>query len=144
MQFNIPDLREWIAESEQRPLMRALGIRGKGLGEGWSEHTVTSTPASTDGRGSVSPFAATVAADIGAVVAASTTVQAGLEEGNGTAELSLTQVEPPRGDLLVRCEVASRTPYIRVVLITVHDERGVTTAYGRCTFAVRRLQAAPA
>jgi acyl-coenzyme A thioesterase PaaI-like protein len=133
----VPNLREWIAASEQRALLKVLGVHGRGVGEGWAEYTVEPSAASTDGRGSVSSFAATIAADMGVLVAATTTIDTDIEENNGTAELSMTHVQQPAGPLLVRCEVASEAPYMRVVLITVRDERGVTTAHGRGTFAVR-------
>ena len=49
----------------------------------------------------------------------------------------MTFVERPVGPLLVRCEVASGSPYMRVVLATARDDRGVLVAHGRGTFAVR-------
>jgi acyl-coenzyme A thioesterase PaaI-like protein len=133
----IPDVDDWIEASDRRALLKVLGVHGRGVGEGWAEYTVTPTAASTDGRGSVSSFAATIAADMGVLVAATTTIDTDIEENNGTAELSMTHVEQPSGPLLVRCEVASEAPYMRVVLVTVRDDRGVTTAHGRGTFAVR-------
>jgi acyl-coenzyme A thioesterase PaaI-like protein len=138
MPRRVPDVEEWIAASERRELLRVLGIRGHGVGPGWAEYTIVPTAASTDGRGSASSFAATIAADMGVLVAATTTLDTDLEENNGTAELSMTQVQPPAGSLLVRCEVASEAPYMRVVLVTVRDERGEVTAHGRGTYAVRR------
>lgn len=140
MPRRIPAVEEWIEASERRPLLRVLGIRGRGIGEGWAEYTVAPTTASTDGRGSVSSFAATIAADMGVLVSATTTIDTDIEENNGTAELSMTHVEPSAGALIVRCEVASEAPYMRVVLVTIRDERGVTTAHGRGTFAVRPKQ----
>jgi acyl-coenzyme A thioesterase PaaI-like protein len=140
MPRRIPNIDEWIEASERRELLRVLGIRGKGVGEGWAEYTVTPTAAPMDGRGSASSFAATIAGDMGVLVAATTTIDTDIEENNGTAELSMTHVEPPVGSLLVRCEVASEAPYMRVVLVTVRDERGVVTAHGRGTFAVRPKQ----
>ena len=137
MPRRIPDTGEWIEASERRALLKVLGVRGRGIGEGWAEYTVTPTNASTDGRGSVSSFAATIAADMGVLAAATTTIDTDIEENNGTAELSMTHVQQPSGPLLVRCEVASEALYMRVVVITVRDERGATTAHGRGTYAVR-------
>jgi acyl-coenzyme A thioesterase PaaI-like protein len=136
----VPEAEEWVAASTQRELLRVLGVRGRAIGEGWAEYTVAPTAASMDGRGSVSSFAATIAADMGVLAAATTTLDTDIEENNGTAELSMTHVEQPAGSLLVRCEVASEAPYMRVVLITVRDERGVTTSHGRGTYAVRPKQ----
>ena len=137
MPRRVPNIDEWIEASQRRALLRVLGVRGSGIGEGWAEYTVVPTEASTDGRGSVSSFAATIAADMGVLAAATTTLDTAIEENNGTAELSLTHVLPPTGALLVRCEVAGAGPYMRVVQMTVRDERGVVTAHGRATYAVR-------
>ncbi|MSP21908.1 MAG: hypothetical protein EXR66_02635 [Dehalococcoidia bacterium] len=137
MPRRVPNVDEWIAGSEKRALLLVFGVRGRGIGEGWVEYTVAPTAASRDGRGSVSSFATTIAADMGVLVAATTTIDTAIEENNGTAELSMTHVEQPSGALLVRCEVAGEAPYMRVVLVTVRDERGVTTAHGRGTYAVR-------
>jgi acyl-coenzyme A thioesterase PaaI-like protein len=124
--------------SERRALLRVLGIRGHAIGEGWAEYRIEATPASSDGRGSVASFATTIAADMGVLNAATTTIDTDVEENNGTAELNMTFVEPPQGALLVRCEVGSVAPLMRVVLATVTDERGTLTAHGRGTYAVRR------
>lgn len=137
MPRRVPDAEEWIAAAERRELLRALGIHGHAIGEGWAEYRVEATPASSDGRGSVASFAATVAADMGVLAAATTTVDTDIEENSGTAELNMTYVEQPSGALLVRCEVASVAPRLRVVLATVTDEQGTVTAHGRGTYAVR-------
>ncbi len=142
MPRRIPELDEWIAASERRALLRVLGIVGIGVGEGYAEYRVSPTPASGDGRGSVASFATTIAADMGVLVAASTSLDTDVEENNGTAELNMTFVEPPQGELLVRCEVASGSPFTRIVLATVRDERGCVIAHGRGTFAVRPKPAA--
>jgi acyl-coenzyme A thioesterase PaaI-like protein len=133
----IPEREEWIAASERGALLRVLGIVGVDVGEGWAEYRITPTAASTDGRGSVASFATTIAADMGVLVAATTSLDTDIEENNGTAELNMTFVGQPEGELRVRCEVASGSPFMRVVLATAHDARGVLTAHGRGTFAVR-------
>lgn len=137
MPRRVPDLQEWIEASERRALLRVLGIVGVNVGEGFAEYRITPTPASEDGRGSVASFATTIAADMGVLVAASTSLDTDIEENNGTAELNMTFVERPVGELIVRCEVASGSTYMRVVLATARDERGVVIAHGRGTYAVR-------
>jgi acyl-coenzyme A thioesterase PaaI-like protein len=134
----IPDLDAWIAASEQRPLLRVLGIHAHGIGEGWAEYRVMPTPASEDGRGSVASFATTVAADMGVLVAATTTVDTDVEENSGTAELNMTYVNAPVGAVLVHCEVATEAPRSRVVIATVTDDNGTVIGHGRGTYAVRR------
>lgn len=133
----VPALDEWIMASRQRALLRVLGIVGEGVGEGWAEYRIEPTDASSDGRGSVSSFATTIAVDMGVLVAATTDLDTDIEENNGTAELNMTFVERPVGPLLVRCEVVSAATFMRVVLATVRDERGVVIAHGRGTYAVR-------
>lgn len=137
MPRRVPDRAEWVTASQQRPLLRVLGIVGHDVGEGWCDYRVTPTAASGDGRGSVASFATTIAADMGVLVAATSTLDTDFEENNGTAELNMTFVAPPEGALLVHCEVASAAPQMRVILATVRDERGVITAHGRGTYAVR-------
>lgn len=132
-----PNAEEWIAATEGRALLRVLGIRGHAIGAGWAEYRVDATPASMDGRGSIASFATTVAADMGVLAAATTTVDTDIEENSGTAELNMTYLGQPVGPLLVRSEVASEAPAMRVVLVTVTDERGTITAHGRGTYAVR-------
>jgi acyl-coenzyme A thioesterase PaaI-like protein len=138
-----PNAEEWIAASEGRALLRVLGIRGHAIGAGWAEYRVDATPASTDGRGSIASFATTVAADMGVLAAATTTVDTDIEENSGTAELNMTYISQPVGPLLVRSEVASEAPAMRVVLVTVTDGRGTVTAHGRGTYAVRPKSSAP-
>ncbi len=137
MPRRIPDLETWIAASKERALLRVLGIVGVDVGAGFAEYRITPTPASEDGRGSVASFATTIAADMGVLVAASTSLDSDIEENNGTAELNMTFVEQAVGPLLVRCEVASGSPFTRIVLATARDERDRVIAHGRGTFAVR-------
>lgn len=138
MPRRVPDLDEWIAASRERALLRVLGIVGHDLGEGWCEYRIAVTPASSDGRGSVSSFATTVAADMGVLVAATSTVDTDFEENSGTAELNMTYIEPSEGELVVRSEVAAVARTMRIVVVSVRDARGVLVASGRGTYAVRQ------
>ena len=144
MPRRIPDLNEWMAASKDRALLSVLGIVGHDLGEGWCEYRISPTPASSDGRGSVSSFATTVAADMGVLVAATSTVDTDFEENSGTAELNMTYIEPPEGDLVVRSEVAAVARTMRIVLVSVRDSRGVLVAQGRGTYAIRQKSRASA
>ncbi|MCC6238584.1 MAG: PaaI family thioesterase [Dehalococcoidia bacterium] len=127
-----------MAASKERALLRVLGIVAHDLGEGWCEYRIAATPASSDGRGSVSSFATIVAADMGVLVAATSTVDTDIEENSGTAELNMTYIEQPEGDLVVRAEVAGVARTMRVVIVNVRDARGVLVAEGRGTYAVRQ------
>ena len=142
MPRRIPDLEAWVAASKERALLRVLGIVGCAVGEGFAEYRITPTAASSDGRRSVASFATTIAADMGVLAAATTTLDTDLEENNGTAELSMTFVGRPVGAVTVRCEVASAGPQMRVVLATARDERGSVVAHGRGTYAVRQRRVA--
>ena len=140
--MSLAERREaWIAATNDRPLMRALGITGHDYGEGFVEQCVSPAPASDDGRGSVLSLAITVSADLCILGAVITTLDPAVEETNGTAALAMTYLEQPRGSVLVRGEVVHHGRNLRVIEITATDEDGRVIARGRGTYAVRQKRA---
>ena len=121
-----------------------LGIEVDSVRDGVAVYRVTCVPASEAGidggaAGAVSSFVVTTAADLALVSAVSSAIDHRREEMNGTAEMNLTYVALPRGEVSVRCEVLERNASMAIVEVVANDEDGSVVARGRGTYAIRQL-----
>jgi acyl-coenzyme A thioesterase PaaI-like protein len=125
------------------PLRHLLGIHPERRGAGWVQYRVARPPGSAgQPDGPLATFAITTAVDLAIVDAVSTAIDPGEVSMNGTAELNLTYVAAPRGDVTVRATVLHRGDRIVVVEARVTDGHGDAVAVGRGTYSLRPRGAA--
>ena len=135
--------------AEERPqsgiprLHAELGIEVDSVRDGVAVYRVRCVPASEAGidggaAGAVSSFVVTTAADLALVSAVSSAIDHRREEMNGTAEMNLTYVALPRGEVSVRGEVLERNASMAIVEVVANDEDGSVVARGRGTYAIRQ------
>ena len=125
------------------PLHAALGIEVDSVGGGVAIYRVTRVPASQAGidggaARAVSSFAVTTAADLALVSAVSSAIDHTREVMNGTAEMNLTYLALPSGEVTVRGAVLDRGEGMAVVDVVASDDDGVVVARGRGTYAIRQ------
>jgi acyl-coenzyme A thioesterase PaaI-like protein len=89
------------------------------------------------GSAGISSFVVTTAADLALVSAVSSAIDHSREVMNGTAEMNLTYLALPRGEVSVRGEVLERGYAMAVVDVVASDEDGAVIARGRGTYAIR-------
>jgi acyl-coenzyme A thioesterase PaaI-like protein len=134
-------------EREQRRsnyprLHTALGVEVESVGGGVAVYRVTRVPASEAGIdggevGAVSSFVVTIVADLALVSAVSSAIDSAREVMNGTAEMNLTYLALPCGEVTVRGEVIERGAAMAVVDVVASDQDGSVIARGRGTYAIR-------
>lgn len=123
-------------------LHAALGIEVESVRDGVAVYRCTSVPASEAGidgghAGAVSSFVVTTAADLALVSAVSSAIDHRREVMNGTAEMNLTYLALPRGEVSVRGEVLERGDAMAIVDVVASDDDGTVIARGRGTYAIR-------
>ena len=144
-----PPVEQWRERTDAQPLNRALGVRAEEIAEGFARYRVVRVPGSAagidgnDAREGVSSFAITTAADLALVSAVSTTVQAGRDVMNGTAEMNLTYVAQPSGEVVVTATVVHRGALLAVVDVRIEGDDGAPIAYGRGSYAIRPAEGRP-
>ena len=122
----------------QPPLGRLLGIHPERRGAGWVQYRVVQPPESVAAAGDpLATFAITTAVDLAIVDAVGTAIDPGEVSMNGTADMNLTYVAAPQGDVAVRATVLHRGDRLAVVEARVTDERGNAVAFGRGTYSLR-------
>ena len=136
---SVPDRSQWVQATNSRPLFVALGITGDDVSEGAARYRVD--PIEGDG-GVVDTLAITTAADQCLVTAASTLIEQGREEMNGTAEKNLTYVAEPQGAVIVEGTVVHKGSHLTVITVEAMDQAGAIVATGRGSYAIRPLHPA--
>lgn len=126
-------------------LHAALGIEVESVRDGVAVYRCTRVAASEagidGGGGAVSSFVVTTAADLALVSAVSSAIDQRREVMNGTAEMNLTYLALPRGEVSVRGEVLERGDAMAVVDVVASDDDGTVIARGRGTYAIREQRA---
>jgi acyl-coenzyme A thioesterase PaaI-like protein len=133
---SVPERSRWVASTNSRPLFVALGITGDDVAEGFARYRVDPMEG---GDGVVDTLAITTAADQCLVTAASTLIEQGREEMNGTAEMNITYVAEPQGAVMVEGTVLHRGSHLTVITVEAKDEAGAVVAAGRGSYAIRPL-----
>jgi acyl-coenzyme A thioesterase PaaI-like protein len=122
-------------------LHHELGIEVESVRGGVAVYRCTRVPASVagidGGSAGISSFVVTTAADLALVSAVSSAIDHSREVMNGTAEMNLTYLALPRGEVSVRGEVLERGDAMAVVDVVASDEDGAVIARGRGTYAIR-------
>lgn len=133
----VPDLDDWL-RNWRRPILQRLGIRGDTVASGYARMRVD-RPEDADEllfRSSL-----TIAADLTAISAVGSRLEAGAQQANGTAELHLSFVDPPGGALPdavdVSASVAHWADYAAHVEIEAHGPAGELLARGLSTYSLR-------
>ena len=125
-----------------RGLHTALGIELDSVGGGVAVYRATRVPASEAGidggsADAVSSFVVSTVADLALVSAVASAIDHKREAMNGTAEMNLTYLTLPRGEVSVRAAVLERDESMAIVEIVARDEDGSVIARGRGTYAIR-------
>ena len=136
---SVPDRSQWVRATNSRPLFVALGITGDDVSEGAARYRIDPVEG---GGGVVDTLAITTAADQCLVTAASTLIEQGREEMNGTAEMNLTYVAQPQGAVIVEGTVVHKGSHLAVITVEAKDETGAIIATGRGSYAIRPLRPA--